>query len=122
MIEPEAVVGLEGKAPQLSGVCLADGSIAEVDALYLGSQTHMANPLVEQLGCAFDDGPFGPVIRTDAAKLSTVAGVYAAGDIARAMHNATWASADGVTAGSSRHQALVFEPLASQGAVSQNRL
>jgi thioredoxin reductase len=40
-------------------------------------------------------------------------GVYAAGDIARAPHNASWASADGVTAGVFLHQSLVFEPLAA---------
>jgi thioredoxin reductase len=60
-----------------------------------------------------DDGPFEPVIRTDAAKLTTVPGVYAAGDAARAPHNASWAAADGVTAGVSLHQSLVFEPLAA---------
>jgi thioredoxin reductase len=45
----------------------------------------MASPLAGQLGCAFDDGPFGPVIRTDAWKESTVPGVYAAGDAARVL-------------------------------------
>jgi hypothetical protein len=34
--------------------------------------------------------------------------VYAAGDAARAAHNATWASADGVTAGISAHQSVVL--------------
>ena len=68
----------------------------------------MASPLAEQLGCAFDDGPFGPVIRTDERRETTVAGVYAAGDAARVPHNVTWASADGVTAGTSAHQSLVF--------------
>jgi len=38
-------------------------------------------------------------------------GVYAAGDNARAMHNATFASADGVLAGASLHQALMLDPL-----------
>jgi thioredoxin reductase len=60
-----------------------------------------------------DDGPFGLVIRTDEKKLTTMPGVYAAGDIARAPHNASWASADGVTAGVFLHQSLVFEPLAA---------
>jgi thioredoxin reductase len=68
----------------------------------------MASPLAEQLGCAFDEGPFGPVIRTDARKETTVPGVYAAGDAARERHNATWASADGVTAGISVHQSLAL--------------
>jgi thioredoxin reductase len=47
------------------------------------------------------------------AKLTTVPGVYAAGDAARAPYNASWPAADGVTAGVSLHQSLVFEPLAA---------
>jgi thioredoxin reductase len=68
----------------------------------------MASALAEHLGCAFDEGRFGPVIRTDERKETTVAGVYAAGDAARAAHNATWASADGVTAGVYAHQSLAL--------------
>jgi pyruvate/2-oxoglutarate dehydrogenase complex dihydrolipoamide dehydrogenase (E3) component len=55
-------------------------------------------------------GAFGPVIQTDATKVTGIPGVYAAGDINRSMHNATPASADGVIAGGSLHQAFVFEP------------
>ena len=71
----------------------------------------MASPLAERLGCAFDDGPFGPVVRTDAKKETTVPGVYCAGDAARTPHSATWAVADGATAGISAHQSLVFAPV-----------
>lgn len=92
---------------------LDDGRTAPIDALYIAPRTRLNSPIAEQLGCTLDDGPFGPVIRTDAAKLATVAGVYAAGDAARVPHNATWAAADGVTAGTSLHQALVFQPLAA---------
>jgi len=42
--------------------------------------------------------------------MTSIPGVYAAGDITRSMHNATLASADGVLAGASLHQALVFGP------------
>ncbi|HZG67309.1 MAG TPA: hypothetical protein VEZ12_11230 [Herpetosiphonaceae bacterium] len=55
-----------------------------------------------------DEGPFGSIIRTDAEKMTTVSGVYAAGDITRSAHNVTWASADGVTAGMAVHRSLVF--------------
>ena len=55
-----------------------------------------------------DEGPFGLIIRTDPQKMTKVPGVYAAGDITRSAHNATWASADGVTAGTALHRALVF--------------
>lgn len=111
-IEPTRVAALEGDAT-LTGVRLEDGRVVELDALFTASRTRMACPIAEQLGCAFDDGMLGPVIRVDSKQMTTVPGVYAAGDIARQMHNATFASADGVMAGTAAHQALVFEPLAA---------
>ena len=51
----------------------------------------------------------GPVIRVDEMKQTTVPGVFAAGDTARGMHNATFASADGVMAGVAMHRSLVFD-------------
>lgn len=51
----------------------------------------------------------GPCIRTDAnTRMTTVPGVYAAGDLTLMRHNATLASAEGVLAGVGAHQALVF--------------
>jgi len=113
VIEPAKVVALAGTETDLSGVRLEDGRVIELDALFTGSRTRMASGIAEQLGCAFEEGMLGPVIRTDAMKMTTVPGVYAAGDIARGMHNATFASADGVMAGTAAHQALIFEPLAA---------
>jgi thioredoxin reductase len=111
-IEPAPIAGLEGDAPGLTGIALADGRSVRASALYLLTETRMNSPIAQQLGCAFDDGPFGPVIQIDAAGMSTVPGVYAAGDIVRASHNnATLASSDGVTAGVSLHQALVFDSM-----------
>ena len=109
-VEERAVETLEGTAPELAGVRLRDGDLVEIDALFTASRTHMSSPLAERLGCAFDDGPFGPVVRTDARKETTVPGVYCAGDAARTPHNATWAAADGATAGVMAHQSLVFAP------------
>ncbi|MCY4498965.1 MAG: hypothetical protein OXC14_16990 [Rhodospirillaceae bacterium] len=40
----------------------------------------MNSPPAERLGCALDSKPFGSDARTDAAKLTTLAGVYAAED------------------------------------------
>jgi thioredoxin reductase len=109
-IEPAAVVALNGRGQELSSVTLADGRSIDLDALYLAPRTRLNSLIAEQLGCALDDGPFGPIIRTDASKLTTVPGVYAAGDAARAPHNATFASADGVSAGMALHQSLIFGP------------
>ncbi|MCX5579613.1 NAD(P)/FAD-dependent oxidoreductase [Kaistia terrae] len=112
-IEPEKVVSLEGTETDLSGVRLANGRVVGLDAMFTATRPRMASPIAEQLGCAFDEGMLGPVIRIDDMKMTTVPGVYAAGDIARSMHNATFASADGVMAGTALHQALIFEPLAA---------
>ena len=105
-VEVAPVVALLGDAPALSGLRLEDGRITPVDAVFTNPRTRMASPLAEQLGCEFEEGPSGPFIRTGADKQTTVQGVYAAGDAARPGHNASWAVADGVTAGISAHQSL----------------
>lgn len=108
-IERTPIVELMGTAPALDAVKLADGRRMAVHALFVASKTHMASPLAMQLGCAFDDGPMGPVIRSDEFRQTTVPGVYAAGDAAIPMSNATLASASGVMAGVCVHRSLVME-------------
>jgi len=49
------------------------------------------------------------VLRVDAMKMTTVPGVYGAGDLAMMFSNATLASADGLTAGVSMHRSMVFD-------------
>lgn len=107
-IEPGAVKAVHGEGASLSAIELADGRLSAVDALYLGPRTRLNSGIAEQLGCEMEDGPSGPFIRTDAMKLTSVPDVYAAGDITRAMHNVTFASADGVMAGTALHRSLVF--------------
>jgi thioredoxin reductase len=107
-VEVQPVVALLGDSPALSGLRLEGGRTISVDALFTNSRTRMASSLAEQLGCEFDEGPSGRFIRTGADKQTTVSGVYAAGDAARAGHNASWAVADGVTAGISAHQSLTL--------------
>jgi hypothetical protein len=60
-IEIAPIVGLEGEAPGLAGVRLADRRLVEILALYLAPRTGFQSPIAEQLGCALDDGPFGPL-------------------------------------------------------------
>jgi len=106
-IERKPVVEVLGDAPNMAGLRLADGRVVEIDALFLGPRTQMASPLAEQLGCAFDESPIGPVIRVDEWKQTTVPGVFAAGDAASAWSNATFASAAGVAAGVAAHRSLI---------------
>ena len=117
-VDARRVAGLLGDAPRLAGVRLevpGGDVVVGLDALFTASRTRMASPLAEQLGCAFEEGPFGAVIRTGARQETTVHGVFAAGDAARVPHNATFASADGVMAGISAHQSLALAPPPAAG-------
>ncbi|WP_334166546.1 NAD(P)/FAD-dependent oxidoreductase [Achromobacter mucicolens] len=107
-VERTPVVALLGDAPALTGVVLADGREVPLRALFVASRVHMASPLAGQLGCEFDEGPLGPVIRVDDMKQTTVPGVFAAGDASTSMSNATLASASGVMAGVCAHRSLVM--------------
>ncbi|RXZ65727.1 NAD(P)/FAD-dependent oxidoreductase [Pelagerythrobacter rhizovicinus] len=107
-VEPGTVTRLEGDGTALSSIALEGDHHRPVEALYIAPQSCLSSPLAEQLGVAIEDGPFGPLIGTDESKMTSVPGVYAAGDIARAPHSVSWAVADGVTAGTSAHRALVF--------------
>lgn len=107
-VEPAPVRALHGTGVRLSAIELTDGRTLGVDALYLGPPTHLNSEIAQQLGCELDEGTFGSTIRADDTKMTTVSGVYAAGDITRSVHNVTWASADGVTAGMAVHRSLVF--------------
>ncbi|RBP83775.1 NAD(P)/FAD-dependent oxidoreductase [Marinomonas rhizomae] len=106
-IESTPVLEVLGRAPDISTVYLADGRTIRIAALFVGPRTHMASPFAKQLGCEFEDGPLGLVIKTDAVKQTSVEGVFAAGDISNPMQNATFASASGVMAGIGAHQSLM---------------
>ncbi len=108
-VEERRVTALVGAAPALDGVRLDDGEVIPLSALFTGARLRMASPLAEQLGCAFDDSPAGPVIRTNERKATSVPGVFAAGDATRAYGNATLAVADGMIAGVAAHQSLALE-------------
>jgi thioredoxin reductase len=107
-IEAAPVKALHGDGTRLSSIELTDGRLSPADALYLGPRTHLNSTIAQQLGCELDDGQFGPIVRTDGEKMTTVPGVYAAGDITRGAHTVTWAAADGVTAGLAVHRSLIF--------------
>lgn len=112
-IEPEPVSELRGEGGNLSSVMLRDGRTVSIEALYMAPRTRLNSSIAEVLGCEIEDGPFGPIIKTDMFKKTNIPGVYAAGDVARVPHNVSFAVADGVMAGMSVHQSLIFGPLDS---------
>ena len=106
-VETTPVAALLGDAPALEGVRLADGRVLQLAALFTAPRTAPNGGLAQALGCALEDGPTGPYIAADARQETSTAGVFAAGDAARAMHNATLASASGVMAGVGAYQSLM---------------
>ncbi|MBC7805497.1 MAG: NAD(P)/FAD-dependent oxidoreductase [Akkermansiaceae bacterium] len=107
-IETVPVSRLIANGSELEAVEFADGKRLPFGAMFIATRYSLASPLAEQLGCEIEQGAFGPTVKTDDFKKSSVPGVYVAGDAGRAMHSATLASADGVLAGVGAHQSLIF--------------
>ncbi|MBV6657871.1 MAG: NAD(P)/FAD-dependent oxidoreductase [Devosiaceae bacterium] len=120
-LEANALETLESRGVKLvtdpvSDLSIADGQMETVntsagehalDALFLITRTEQACDLAEQLGCAFEDGPFGRFVSVDNLQQTSVPGVFAAGDLARPIHQSVWAAADGSAAGVFCHQSLL---------------
>ena len=79
-----------------------------LDALFIGPRYRFNSDIAKRLGCAIEVGPLGPIVTVDEMKTTSVAGVYAAGDITRMGHTVTFACADGVTAALATHRSLIF--------------
>ena len=108
-IERTPVVELLGEGTTIEALRLSDGRTVPAEVVFTASATRVASPLAAQLGCAFADGMTGSYIDVDAMQQTSVPGVFAAGDAASQMYNATLASAAGVMAGVSAHRALVLD-------------
>lgn len=104
VVEPRAVARIVDTAT----VELVDGARIVLDGMFVASRTRVASPVAEHLGCAFEEGPLGAYIRTDAFKETSVQGVFACGDSARAAGSVALAVGDGAQAGAAAHQSLVF--------------
>lgn len=103
-IEPVRVARIVDTAT----VVLDDGRRVAMDGLFSLSHTRVTSAIPAQLACAFDEGPMGGFIRTDATKATTVPGVFACGDAARATGSVAMAVGDGAQAGISAHRSLIF--------------
>jgi thioredoxin reductase len=90
-------------------VKLADGRQVAMDGLFTVTRTRLASPIAAQLGCALEQGPTGEFIRTDAMKQTSVPGIFACGDAARAAGNVAISVGEGAMAGAAAHRAIMFE-------------
>ncbi len=115
-VEETPITELIGNSPALDSVQLADGREIALAGLFLAPQTTPSCDLADQLDCATANGPTGPYVDVDAMQTTSVPGVFAAGDLASPMPNATLAAAAGVKAGGAAHRSLIFDPdLTSEG-------
>jgi thioredoxin reductase len=111
-IERTPVVELLGEGTGIHALRLADGREVQAEAVFTAPRTRMTSSLARRLGCGFEDGMTGAYIRVDPMQQTSVAGVFAAGDAATQMFNATMASAAGVMAGVAAHRALMQDAMA----------
>jgi len=87
---------------------LADGRVIALNGLFTATRTSVSSPVAAELGCAFEDGPLGTFIHTDMMKATSLPGVFACGDAARAAGTVAWAVGDGAMAGAATHRTLMF--------------
>jgi thioredoxin reductase len=100
---------LEGdkEACQIERVCFDDGDTLECDALFFNLGTEPASNLHEMLGCRIDEEC--GLVWVDEDQQTSVAGVYAAGDLTPKSQLAVVAAAEGAMAAIHIHKSLIPE-------------
>ncbi|MFC9544840.1 NAD(P)/FAD-dependent oxidoreductase [Streptomyces sp. NPDC056956] len=79
-VVPGEVAGLVVEDDRFTGVRLADGSVHPRGVLYVAPRPLPQTGLLERLGAELDETPFGAYPVVDATGLTTVPGVWAAGN------------------------------------------
>jgi thioredoxin reductase len=103
------IIGLEGDTvtKRIERVCFEEGEPLECDALFFNLGTEMSGELHEMLGCRLDEEC--GLIAVDDEQQTSVAGVYAAGDITPHSQLAIVAAAEGAMAAIHIHKSLIPE-------------
>ncbi|WP_028237987.1 NAD(P)/FAD-dependent oxidoreductase [Stutzerimonas azotifigens] len=104
LLERGAIARLAGAGIE---VVMQDDRALPLDGLFLAPRMRISM-LASQIGCGLEEGPFGSFIKTDATKATSVPGVFACGDTARAAGSVALAVGDGAMAGAAAHRALMF--------------
>jgi thioredoxin reductase len=103
-VEKSRIERIDGSAD----VLLADGRRLSYAGLFTATRTVPASRLPEEIGCDLEETPMGVQLRTDEAKQTSVPGVFACGDLARAPHSVSLAVGDGAMTGMHVHRSLVW--------------
>lgn len=103
-IEEEPIDRIEGHAD----VAMADGRLLRFAGLFTATRSSPSSSLAEAMGCALEETPMGVQVRTDAENKTSVTGVFACGDVARAPHSVSLAVGNGAMAGAQVHRSLLW--------------
>lgn len=104
VIEETPIARLTGAAD----VELRDGRVLPFAGLFTATRTEPASPLAGAAGCEMFETPMGRQILTGDGKETSVPGIFACGDVARAPHSVSLAVGDGAWAGAQLHRSLVW--------------
>ncbi len=110
-VEHTPMICLEDGVSEANTVRLADGRGLQVAAVFTAPHNTPVGDLHQQLGCAMEDGPLGPLVKVDAMQQTSTAGVFAAGDMAGGMQAAPLAIAAGTKAGAAAHRSLLEDDM-----------
>lgn len=91
----QPIAALESAGTQLEAIHFADGTTLGVSALFIRPKTSHRTPFAHDLGCAVDERG---VVQVDLRGRTSIAGVYAAGDIASPIRSVAIAVAQGAAA------------------------
>jgi len=103
-IEETPISRLTGAAD----VALRDGRVLPFAGLFTATRTEPASSLARATGCAMIETPMGSQIMTGDSKETSIPGIFACGDVARAPHSVSLAVGDGAWAGAQLHRSLVW--------------
>lgn len=101
----------DGKIDRIVGdaeVLMADGRRLDFAGIFTATRCVPSSSLAEELGCAVEETPMGVQIRTDDTKATSIPGVFACGDAAKAPHSVSLAVGDGAWAGIQLHRSLLW--------------
>lgn len=103
-IEEARIDRIEGRAD----IALVDGRLLRFEGLFTATRTVPSCALAEAMGCALEEAPMGVQVHIDAENKTSVPGVFACGDVARAPHSVSLAVGNGAMAGVQVHRSLLW--------------
>lgn len=107
-IREEPIERLEGKAGQVEKIVFRHGEPLAVTAVFFSTGHHQGSDLARQLGCSFNEQD---CVKTGDYEITSVPGVYAAGDTSRLVQFVIVAASEGAQAAVAINKELIKEDL-----------